>query len=211
MDPSFWHTRRTLILIRTGRLPRARYRHATTTVKLAGHIINEVSAAMMRNFRRPIVAVGPCGPLLENGTGNSPVDQIARVQNRKLRRPARRGRSGPIILANAYHGRVGIITSEDGVRVANVGDRKFGTPFQAHGFHRSGSSRRRCSVSICEHGGCCTDPILSHGSRYKSRKQRCCEQRTPWLRRNRGGPKRCRAYHADPLPNIHLAASVVFL
>src|ERR1051325_2006046 len=62
----------------------------------ARDVVDVEAPSVLRKLRSPEAARGPIGPTLEDGADDLPVDEVARVEYRKLRPPLGRCGRGPV-------------------------------------------------------------------------------------------------------------------
>ncbi len=111
---------RPVICVRPARARRRHHRDAERAAFLVTDVVNVISATVVRNLRRPVIAVRPCRALLHGRADHLPVNQVARMQQRKQRRPLRRRRRRPVIIADANDRRVRVIAGHHRVRISGA-------------------------------------------------------------------------------------------
>ncbi len=98
-------------------------RDAERPVLLPRRVVHEEASAVLVDFRRPVAAGRPRRRRVEDVSREPPVHEIGGMEQRKDRRPLRRGGRRPVVAAYTNYRRVGVIPGEHGVLVRSGGCR----------------------------------------------------------------------------------------
>ena len=85
------------------------------TALFAADVIDKIGAFVFRDLWRPIIAHGPLRTFLEDVADVFPRQEIARLEDRKERRPFGRCRSGPIFITDTNDRWIGVVARHDGI------------------------------------------------------------------------------------------------
>src|SRR5829696_376943 len=106
-----------MISVWTGSSCRCRHGHAQAAALVTCGVIDKEAAAVSCDFRRPEILFSPVRASLKNCARNFPMQQVARMKKGELRFPGSGCRCGPVLAADADHGRVWTVTGYDRVVV----------------------------------------------------------------------------------------------